>query len=204
MSNTHKVTTDALDTLGTIITEGHRDAIHLAVEPCIAAEVLHSGQHIGIVDGKATTKTDKLLGIVDPFLKTFVPEGGKFWLIVYPRTITSLRHVWSHPDFADVEKEEVSTNDLKESSEQWLRDWCKNTDDAPSYEDLLALIAGVGVVSDAEGYGGKRWRNEGDYLLSRGSDAGGEIPNAYEVKHHIEIVTGKRILSMPAYFSCSC
>jgi hypothetical protein len=45
------VHTDALATLGTIIGEGEkRDAIHLAVEPTVAAEKLYPGQDVG-VDG---------------------------------------------------------------------------------------------------------------------------------------------------------
>ena len=43
------VSTDALETLGTIIDESAgRDAIHLAVEPCISDEILYPGQQIGI------------------------------------------------------------------------------------------------------------------------------------------------------------
>lgn len=104
MSDKRSVSTDALETLGNIIEGGGRDAIHLAVEPIVAAEKLYPGQDIGIVDGKATTKTDKKLGIVDPFIKGFVPEGAMFWLVVYPRRITSLRHIWTHPEFDDADE----------------------------------------------------------------------------------------------------
>lgn len=92
------VHTDALQTLGTIITEGGRDAIHLAVEPVVAGEPLEPGEDIGIENGVAWGKSDhiKKVGIVDPFLKDRVKTGEKFWLIVYPRQITSLRHVWEH------------------------------------------------------------------------------------------------------------
>ena len=100
-----KISTDALETLGTIIdTTAGRDAIHLAVEPVIAGEKLYAGQHIGLLNGIASTKIIKKIGIVDPFLNGFVPEGEMFWLVVYPRQITSLRHVWSHPDFPESDK----------------------------------------------------------------------------------------------------
>jgi hypothetical protein len=104
-----KVATDALESLGTILSGEHlnsgRDAIHLAVEPVTAGETLYAGQQIGLVKGEggfvATTKAKKKLGIVDPFIVGPVPTGNKFWLVVFPRTITSLRHVWSHPDFPE-------------------------------------------------------------------------------------------------------
>lgn len=193
-----KVTTDALETLGTIIEDGGRDAIHLAVEPCVAGEKLYPGQHIGLVGGVAITTAPKKLGIVDPFIMGFVPEGKKFWLVVYPRQITSLRHVWTHPEFDEPFTPMISSE--KKESEQWLRNWCENTDDAPTYEDLIGVMSG-GPVSQNEGYG-QAWINEGDYLLSNGRDAGGEIP--LEVWVHVENVIGKKLNSYPSYFSCSC
>src|SRR6266478_2836013 len=84
------VTTDALETLGTIITEKEkRDAIHLAVEPAVAAHTLRPGEHVGFMTGDGQDGTagicDKPLGIVDPFLKEAVKRGEHFWLVVYPR-----------------------------------------------------------------------------------------------------------------------
>lgn len=95
--------TDAIATLGTLITAKEmRDAIHLAVEPVVAGQKLLPGEDVGIVYGKAYIVADHLeLGIVDPFLKGPVYEGQRFWLIVYPRTISTLRHVWTHPSFKD-------------------------------------------------------------------------------------------------------
>lgn len=199
MSDKRTVSTDALETLGTIITDGGRDAIHLAVEPIEAGELLLPGANVGIKRGKAygLPVAEKLLGIVDPFLKHPVKPGEKFWLVVYPRQITSLRHVWTHPDFEEAKPE---PNRYNKDSEQWLRDWCENTEDAPTYEDLIAVMTG-GEVSQSEGYG-DRWSNEGDYLLSRGYDAYGSIP--LEVWLHVEAVTGKKLSSYPAHFSCSC
>ena len=99
------VSTDALETLGTapLAETEARDAIHLAVEPVIAGEKLFPGQDIGLMHTPqgycAVTRADKNLGIVDPFLKNPVMPGERFWLVVYPRQIRSLRHVWEHPDF---------------------------------------------------------------------------------------------------------
>lgn len=97
------VHTDALETLGTIIGENEkRDAIHLAVEPVIAAEDLLPGQDVGRVNG-GFGRCVTPLGIVDPFIKGVVRKGQRFWLVVYPRQISSLRHVWTHPAFDAVE-----------------------------------------------------------------------------------------------------
>lgn len=106
------VHTDALATLGNIIGPGEkRDAIHLAVEPVIAAEPLLPGMHVGFIDGGVGRSTDPV-GIVDPFIQGIIQKGQMFWLVVYPRTITSLRHVWDHPKFPETsdssDQEQVS------------------------------------------------------------------------------------------------
>lgn len=98
------VSTDALETLGMFHYKPEaRDAIHLAVEPVEAGMILEPGQQIGIgEDGLAYDKEGvKRLGIVDPFLPATVQKGSRFWLVVYPRQISSLRHVWEHPDFPE-------------------------------------------------------------------------------------------------------
>jgi hypothetical protein len=86
--------------IGKLITsDAHRDAIHVAVAPVTAAQELQPGQHVGLRgDGRALA-TEHPIGIVDPFLHERVPEGQRFWLFLYPGTITSLRHVWTHPAF---------------------------------------------------------------------------------------------------------
>lgn len=110
MSTPIQPVNDATASLGTIhAVQQHRDAIHLACEPLVAGQVLKAGEHIGInPDGKAVkaNRNVKALGIVDPFLTQLVNKGDKFYLILFPRMITSLRHVWEHPDFdTTVEKE---------------------------------------------------------------------------------------------------
>ena len=195
-----KVSTDALETLGTIIGEGEkRDAIHLAVEPMVAPEWLDPGEHVtatghgcGVGEG---------VGIVDPFLTYRVRPGERFWLVIYPRQIHSLRHVWTHPAFPDEPEVAGMTPklgaDAKAASEAWLRNWC-GTGDAPDYDTLLQ-VATTGRASVSEWCS---WAMDGEYLLSLGSDASGVIPS--EVWDHVETVTGKRVVGRPTYFACSC
>ena len=120
------VTTDALETLGMIhFKKEKRDAIHLAVEPVTAGKPLKPGERIGIVDGFAypvgyqyvpdkhvksvgddgvnrvgfTCVHVPYKGIVDPFLTTDVQLGDKFWFVMKPREVRSLRHVWEAEGF---------------------------------------------------------------------------------------------------------
>jgi len=89
--------------LGKFITDGdrRRDAIHIAVAPVTAAAALTPGQHVGLVgdDTEQVGPADNCIGIVDPFLQRAVEPGQRFWLFLYPNTVTSLRHYWTHPDF---------------------------------------------------------------------------------------------------------
>lgn len=82
--------------------DARRDAIHFAVAPVVSRERVRPGQRVGLVDGEATVcvNPDKYIGIIDPFLeREFVEAGERCWLLLYPNTVTSLRHVWTHPAF---------------------------------------------------------------------------------------------------------
>lgn len=86
-----------------------RDAVHFAVAPVVAGDVLRPGMHVCLLPNGEAGNRDYLddncesiptIGIVDPFLKEkFVYKGERFWLFLYPNTITNLRHVWEHPAF---------------------------------------------------------------------------------------------------------
>lgn len=181
------VHTDALATLGHKIGEHEkRDAIHLAVEPVVAAHTLRPGEDVGFVEGGVGVCDDPV-GIVDPFLRENVARGERFWLIVYPRQITSLRHVWTHPSFP--EAQEPKASDRRAESEAWLRNFAKNND-CPGYEHLVAAAMDGPADFDA------------DCLHFDGYDAHGEIPPAFW--DHMEVVTGMTFTQRPRYFSCSC
>jgi len=201
------VTTDALDTLGMIITENEkRDAIHLAVDNAVAGEKLAPGEDVGFLPDGTFGSCDNPIGIVDPFLKKPVKKGERFWIVIYPRKITSLRHVWEHPDFPEqksgsVKIAEAQREAKKKASEEWLREFAR-TSDCPGYDELIEAASGGEIVSWAD-YG-KPYENDGEYLHFNGRDAHGSIPS--EFWDHVEVVTGKKIgaSKRASYFSCSC
>lgn len=190
---THTVATDALATLGTIIDENAgRDAIHLAVEPVIAVEKLYPGQHVGFVDG-GVSSVGKHIGIVDPFIAGFVAPGQRFWLVVYPRTITSLRHVWEHPAFEVAEAPPVQTTDMS-PSERWLRNYAEEIDE--TFSTLMEAA--------------DRWVSRGEWFY--GQESGGYHGKFEGVSTHpsfwahyqaykgVEVDTDDQ----RSFFTCSC
>ena len=182
------VATDALATLGTIIgPEAKRDAIHVAVEPVTAGQVLQPGAHVGFLEDGCVGESKTPVGIIDPFLPTPVQLGQRVWLFVYPRQITSLRHVWSHPSFDD------EPFNVRNTSEQWLREFIGRCAGEDQYEQVMQI---VGEIAEGRYY-------EDEYIVIRGRDAHGEIPPEFWV--HAAIVLGKPIKgARPTYFSCSC
>lgn len=82
-----------------------RDAVHIAVIPLMnAGGRLHPGEYVirGKEEGTAlgTHRLDwAAVGVVDPFLQKPVETGERFWAFLRPLTITSLRHLWTHPLF---------------------------------------------------------------------------------------------------------
>jgi hypothetical protein len=82
-----------------------RDCIHVAVAPVVAGMTLTPGQHVAIDPSDMTAWSSPpikamTVGIVDPYLTGPVMKGQRFWLFLYPGTVTGLRHAWSHPAFA--------------------------------------------------------------------------------------------------------
>jgi hypothetical protein len=190
---------DAQTKLGQLVTgEPLRDAVHIAVAPVEAGSSLLPGEHVHLRGDKAfLAHPTNAIGIVDPFLVKTISPGDKFWLFLYPNTITSLKHVWEHPAFAEEKVASVPTKDQK-FSEQWLRDFLDGN--GPDYDQLIDLVMGTGTKGVQDDY--YYLSIDGDYLHCNGTDAHGEIPA--EFWDHVEVVTGKRMDMRPSYFSCSC
>lgn len=126
--------------LGEILaTEANRDAIHIAVAPVIANEKLMPGEHVAVNNDYAEA-SDKPIGIVDPFLKQPVKKGQRFYLFLYPGTITSLRHEWIHPAFngpspSEPDAKELATARMTVAAAHMGRSLEEMLDDIPAILD---------------------------------------------------------------------
>lgn len=185
---------DTQFSIGKLLGGGHgRDAVHFAVVPVIGNETLFPGTHIGFdVGGARVTATPpkpyELIGIVDPFLTSDILAGERFWMFLYPNTITGLKHVWSHPAISE------DGYGVGSSSELWLRNFAKEVD--ADYQEMMWI---------AETHCGEG-RYGGDYLCEGGKWEGQGTPD--EFWEHFHNVTGKKPSDMsyggPGIFSCSC
>lgn len=181
---------ETIESLGKIIADAdpHRDAVHVAVAPVVAAVRLAPGQEIGLLD--ATTGeagiVAKPIGIVDPFLKSFVLPGQKFWLWLYPGSISSLRHEWVHPAFT-LETKPVEVH--KVESEDWIRHHA---------EDL-------GLTYRALMEAAEIWVVDQEHTVQQGRDNWRDDFNPKEFWHHYHILTGKNVSGLEEnFFCCSC
>lgn len=202
----HTVATDALDTLGTfpIPDTSGRDAIHLAVEPAVSDIPLRAGERIVIENGKACLAYgDDATGIVDPFVSGAIRPGQRFWLVVLPRTITSLRHVWSHPLFpeepasayhADPDEHYVAPS----AAEKWLRDYAEKIDE--DFDDLMS--AADAFIQSGEYFYGSPQGSPGDVYFGKfeGESTHRDFwPNYQEFRQTTVPADKQR-----SFFTCSC
>ena len=75
-----------------------RDAVHVAIAPITAPCELRPGQHVDSL-GRPEGPGVVPVGVVDPFLREPGSPGQRCWLFLYPNTVTTLRHEWTHPAF---------------------------------------------------------------------------------------------------------
>lgn len=222
------VTTDALETLGKIHQrEEKRDAIHLAVEPIEAGKRLQPGDHVEIVNGKAFAwDSGEALGIVDPFLTSPVKKGQKFWLVIYPRVITSLRHVWAHPAFPDeqpawakallkapVDDEPLSPAELEAVEEARAERRASKVENIIAQDDEKYTEAKEWVRQHADDLGlaygelmklADQFLWSGDYYTQYDGQSMQETFDPSGFWPRYEILTGKMVSDPGSFFSCSC
>ena len=178
-----------LKTMGTIHSEVMgRDAVHIAVVQIVAPRVLYSGAHVGPSGESAYTTIT--VGIVDPYLTEPVQPGGKCWLFLYPGSITSLRHEWTHPAFGAEERKGPLSEDAISQSKRWIEDYALASD--KTYNAMMRAA--------------KLWQESEDYTYdnTEAYKEGSYYEKLEEFWHHYEIVTGTRVDSKNSFFTCSC
>ena len=184
--------------LGQLITgDVERDAIHIAVAPVTATELLKPGQTIGFADDATNELVcsrlgNRGIGIVDPFLHDSVEKGQRFWMFLKPNTITSLKHVWTHPSFAAQDKNKLQNK--KADSETWMREWAVQHMREDYYSD------DGGWLSDDDAYANSI-RAGFNHQVGPYEDARDYIDN--EWWQHWENITGQTG-ERDTYFSCAC
>jgi len=198
-------------TLGKLVDVNHlsRDAIHIAVASVKAMHTLKPGQHIGFVDNTninvgcntVLLPAIKLIGIVDPFLPEAVKENEWFYMLLYPKTITGLKHVWTHPDFKEEPKMIFKLNLTEESkcihadltkqqkfSEKWLRNFALRF--KGDYDEMIKAAVSI------------------DNYCCFGDDIEySDFDKDSEFWKHVEIVTGLKFSDehiKSTSFRCAC
>lgn len=171
--------------LGQLITDPQdRDAVHVAIAPVTAAEPLRPGEHVGFVkpgDTELVGKSKAPIGVVDPFLRRTVAAGERCWLLLHPQTVTSLRHEWAHPAFAQQVERHVA------KSLAWMQD----------YGERYGMSATAMIAA------GRDYLHSGEHLC-RGAEFEGESTDD-DFWRHYEIVTGETVGGRGGnFFSCSC
>ncbi len=189
-------------TLGKLIEDPNegRDAIHIATAPVVASETLNPGERIGFVKecdteqvGKAS-KTVKTIGIVDPFLVKKVQKGERFFMCLFPNTIKSLRHEWTHDDFEQVDAQKVlkAMNRLNNhDSIEFLTKYAKEVE--MEFDDLIEA-AKSHLVS-------------GDYVHIGFDTPDMVYSKRREFWRHFSAFTGQEVAdedNEKTFFSCAC
>lgn len=187
--------------------EAERDAVHIAIAPAVASHELRPGDHVTIYSGGAFAvstglagETVEPIGVVDPFLKAPVPKGARFYIFLYPNTITALRHEWQHPAFPPTGNEEAIARELDRrlaaanqvarrlgGSDQWMA----------AFADKYGMnLNGMIAAADA-------WVQCGEYYSQGCRLEGDVVPD--EFWEHYDAITGRTTPpeQRESFFNCS-
>lgn len=191
---------EPITTIGKILTdEPQRDAIHMAIAPVVAACNLEPGEHVGVNDKGEADPSAEHIGIVDPFLRAPVKQRERCWLFLYPNTITSLRHDWSHPAF-----EPKALDQEQEAAWKWMREFA-----AQHYSHRDEYYDGMGRYYTAEEVIGlaNDFLLSGDRHVQQGSESLRDYTIPEEFWPRFEAITGVKVADYhrdQVPFCCTC
>ena len=171
-----------------------KDAIHFAVAPVKSSDRFLPGEHVGLNDKGEAAQVDNPIGIVDPFLKKAVEPGETFWLMLYPKTVTNLRHDWSHPAFDEAQKKCEET--LKAASIEWLKSYAAEVSPYDLEDGGSNEIAYKRFMENVQA----------GNIYYHGIDLHGysELEKPEELFHHLSVVLGRTVTKGGFDYSCSC
>lgn len=179
-----------------------RDAIHVAVVPMVASEMLRPGQRVGVLDGELAGPSEDVVGVVDPYLTDVVFKGERFWLCLLPNTVTGMRHHWSHPVFSAAETSTPS----KEQSKAWLTEFAKHFEQPEGCKESYGDAGEFGYDELIEA--ARAFVEDGEYHTCRGFDTPEEASRyTKEMWGHIRNVVDFEIPDSDTdghFFTCSC
>jgi hypothetical protein len=175
-----------------------RDAVHIAIVPVQAADPLISGTpaRLNHLNKAEACDVSDAIGIVDPFRPHdhfLVARGEWFWLCLYPKTITGLRHVWEHPSFplssAEAPPPPPADKTQKETSEIWLREYVTRWSPYDLYENFINRVK-VDRHLHFSGHDCHCWE---------------DVEDRDELFYHLSVVLECRVdIAYFVGYSCSC
>lgn len=186
-----------------------RDAVHVAVIPRRVATEMAPGTHVGInASGMADMNARPLIGIIDPFINhdnieiflrydipLKVEAGNTAWVLLYPETITTLRHVWEHPVIDSIEA--VKPSDDKRESIEWMTryaaDNCPYFVEAQCTPDEIYRRFMQTILVDKEVF----------YYGCDLHDAS-ELNDPEQFFRHLSVIMGRAVTPDELTYSCTC
>lgn len=167
-----------------------KDAIHVAIAPMVLARAAYPNARVGVVAGLADPQAAHRIGIVDPFLTEGASAGDRVWVLLFPGTVTSLRHEWLHPAFAPEPTARISKETHVAKSEEWI----------VQHANALGLSRDALMADAAD------WLDIGDYFVQRDRTTWRDNFNPREFWHHYEIVMGTVVPEdkKGGMYCCSC
>lgn len=166
-----------------------RDAIHIAIMPAIAERNMRPGDHVGVTGKRGNdylVETEcNTIGIINPFAVGSINKGERIWVMLYPGTIQSLRHDWTHTEI-----DAITSRPYPQLSDEEYR----------RLEQIASNCGGLTVqelIDAAQNY-----QQTGDYLSEGGRFEGCYVGEDFWRLY--DLITGSRAIDRHSFFSCSC